>query len=228
MPNAVSASCLKAFDVEHPIDTIDEIAEIEAHDLSLVVGIGSQGRSCHKFEEFVVNLDGLHALEFGCFGMDALDAIVARRGHIGEALSDLLLAAPVYLFGLVGKNKVGGRNASAVLEFVGNLMLCGTEVGSIGTIHVTITVSWKFDSVHGQWIVALTPHLAPKACHGLEAFNVFLFATYVRFALVPKESLHGVACQWMEHTVEHHHLAVIVRLVHGRESVRIGEEDLLR
>ena len=161
MPNAVGASCLKAFDVEHPIDTIDEIAEIEAHDLSLVVGIGSQGRSCHKVEEFVVYLDGLHALEFGCFGMDALDAIVARSSHIGEALSDLLLAAPVYLFGLVGKDKVGGRNASAVLEFVGNLMLCRTEVGSIGTIHVTVTVSWKFDGVHGQWIVALTPHLAP-------------------------------------------------------------------
>ena len=84
VPNAVSASCLKAFDVEHSIDTIDEIAEIEAHDLSLVVGIGSQGRSCHKFEEFVVNLDGLHALEFGCFGMDALDAIGPRREELGR------------------------------------------------------------------------------------------------------------------------------------------------
>ena len=111
---------------------------------------------------------------------------------------------------------------------MGNLMLGGTEVGSIGAIHVTVTVSWKFDGVHGQRIVALTPHLAPKACHGLETFNVFLFAAYVRFALVPKESLHGVACQWMEHTIEHHHLTVIVCLVHGRESVRVGEEDLLR
>ena len=102
MPNAIGTSSLKTFDVEHPIDTIDEIAEVEAHDLSLVIGIGCQGGTCHNVEEFFVYLDGLHTLEFGCFGMDALDAIVTRCSHICEALSYLLLAATMDLLSLVG------------------------------------------------------------------------------------------------------------------------------
>ena len=110
---------------------------------------------------------------------------------------------------------------------MGNLMLGGTEVGAVSTIHVAVTVAWQFDGVHGQRIVALTPHLAPKACHGLETFNVFFLAAYIRFSLVPEESFHGVACQGIEHSVEHDHLAMIIRIVNRVQSVGIGEQDFL-
>ena len=66
----------------------------------------------------------LHVVILGRLASDALVAVGAVQGHIGQAVAHLTLLCGMYLVELIGLDQVVGRDDAAVLD-----KLCGIVLG---------------------------------------------------------------------------------------------------